>query len=452
MILLLSLNLPSAQLSSVANALIEGLITDLHLSTLRLVAGLRDSYHLSIQAGTQLLIALSINSVAYVLFEIPCNMVMKLTRPRFWLPTLTFTWGVICVLTGITQNFPGFLAARFFIGVADSGFIPGCLFYMSMWYRRDELIYRNSLLISSATLSGAFGGIFVSGCLLPLTVGVTLYPGLRHCQNERCRWFGWMEMDLYHRKVCNPAMETTINFFPFQEGLLTVVVSIVLYFFICDYPETAKFLTPEEKERVLARLKEDGDALRDEKFTWDGMAQAFKDPKVWLYCICLHTITLPSYTLGTFLPLIITELGYTAAQAQLLSTLPALAAFVLTMTTAVFAERTGLRAPFIIACSTLATAGYIILILGTRPEVSFGGAIMAFSGALAAGTTNLGWTTSNISGQTKRATASAMQLSVAYIGSIIGVQLYRLEWAPKFLVSKYLVRLFSYNSFTQTAR
>ena len=90
---------------------------------------------------------------------------LRLTTPRFWLPTLTFIWGVVCILTGVAQNFPGFLAVRFFIGVIDSGFIPGCIFYMSMWYRRNEQIYRIALLLSTATLAGGFGGIFVSGCL-----------------------------------------------------------------------------------------------------------------------------------------------------------------------------------------------------------------------------------------------------------------------------------------------
>ena len=121
-------------------------------------------YHLT-KAGSQILTAITINFISYVLFEVPCNIILKLTNPRFWLPTLTFIWGVVCVLTGVTQNFPGFLAARFIIGAVDSGFIPGCIFYMSMWYKRNEQIYRIALLLSTAVLAGGFGGIFVSGRL-----------------------------------------------------------------------------------------------------------------------------------------------------------------------------------------------------------------------------------------------------------------------------------------------
>lgn len=224
-----------------------------------------------------------------------------------------------------------------------------------------------------------------------------------------------------------------------KEGLLTVVVSIAAHFFIYGYPATAKFLTPRERERVITRLKGDSDAARDEKFTWDGVFQAFKDPKIWLYGFCFHTINLPISTLGIFLPTIISELGYTAAQAQLLSVPPFVAAFIFTMTAAVYAERTKLRAPFIIASSTFAIIGYVVLIVSNRPEVSYGGAAMAVSGAFTAAAIIASWPANNVSGQTKRATANAMQLSIGNIGPILGTQLYRPKWAPKYYVANWVV-------------
>jgi MFS family permease len=81
------------------------------------------------------------------------------------LPTLALIWGIITTLTGVTQNFAGFATSRFFLGLVESGFIPGCIFYLSMWYKRNEQNYRTALLLSTATLAGAFGGIFVSNGL-----------------------------------------------------------------------------------------------------------------------------------------------------------------------------------------------------------------------------------------------------------------------------------------------
>lgn len=100
--------------------------------------------------------------VGYVLFEVPLNIILKLTTPRFWLPTLTLVWGIMTTLSGVTQNFAGFFAVRFFLGIVESGFTPGAVFYLSMWYKRHERIYRIALLLSASTLAGAFGGIFVS--------------------------------------------------------------------------------------------------------------------------------------------------------------------------------------------------------------------------------------------------------------------------------------------------
>ena len=143
-----------------ANARIEGLAADLHIT------------------GNQYLTSLTLYFVGYVLFEvsrgrtvcnvrltdihgqIPCNIILKRTTPRFWLPTLTLIWGVVATLTGVTQGLSGFFAARFFLGVTESGLFPGVVFYLSMWYKRHERQYRVALFFSAASLAGAFGGIF----------------------------------------------------------------------------------------------------------------------------------------------------------------------------------------------------------------------------------------------------------------------------------------------------
>lgn len=101
--------------SNVANARIEGLATDLRMS------------------GDQYLTGLTLYFIGYVLFEIPCNIVLKKTSPKAWLPTLTLVWGVVATLTGVTQNLGGFYAARFFLGAAESGLFPGIVFFLSMW-------------------------------------------------------------------------------------------------------------------------------------------------------------------------------------------------------------------------------------------------------------------------------------------------------------------------------
>lgn len=86
-----------------------------------------------------------------------------------------------------------------------------------------------------------------------------------------------------------------------QEGLLTVVVSALAYLWVYNYPATAEFLSDEEREFIQFRLRNDNDSTREEKFSWSAVLDAFKDPKVWLYGLGFHTMSLPLYTLSLFL-------------------------------------------------------------------------------------------------------------------------------------------------------
>ena len=223
---------------------------------------------------------------------------------------------------------------------------------------------------------------------------------------------------------------------------MTVVISILAYFFIYNYPATAGFLTPKERQYVAERLEHDSDAAQNEEFTWTGVLQALKDPKVYLYGLCYHTMNLPVTTLNIFLPTIIKNLGYTASQAQLLSTPPYVFSFIVTMSTVVLVERTKRRALFGIASSALAIVGYILLITNHRPGPSYAGTILATGGIHSSIAIALSWPASNVSGQTKRATASAMQISIGNLGAIMGTQLYRTEWSPRFFVGHGVVRPF----------
>ena len=218
------------------------------------------------------------------------------------------------------------------------------------------------------------------------------------------------------------------------EGLLTILVSIAAYFFIFNYPATASFLTESERKRIYVRLKASNDATTDEAFSWKNVRQALGDPKVWLYCLGFHTMSLPLYTLSLFLPTIIKALGYTSAQAQLLTVPPYSVATVLTLIVAVASEKTRIRAPFIMGTSSLATIGYIVLLTNTKPGVAYFGTILAAAGIYPSVAIVLSWPANNVSGQTKRATANAMQISIGNLGAVLGTQLYRSTDGPRFFV------------------
>lgn len=123
---------------------------------------------LTITAGDQYLTGLTLYFIGYVLFEIPCNIVLKKTTPRIWLPTLTLVWGIVATLLGVVENYAGYLTSRTALGIAESGLFPGVVFYLSMWYKRNEQHYRVALFFSAASLAGAFGGILAWVRLSPV--------------------------------------------------------------------------------------------------------------------------------------------------------------------------------------------------------------------------------------------------------------------------------------------
>ncbi|RBA15779.1 hypothetical protein FPRO05_12386 [Fusarium proliferatum] len=341
--------------SNVGNARIEGMIDDLHMS------------------GNEYLTGLTLYFIGYVLFEIPCNIILKRTTPRLWLPTLTVAWGIVATLLGIVQNKTGFFIARFFLGVTESGLFPGVVYYFSMWYKRRERQYRISLFFSAASLAGAFGGILAYG--IGKMAGVVWDNGWR-----------WIFI---------------------LEGIATVVVAVAAYWFIENYPDTSKFLTKSERSFIHERLHADSDAIREEKFSWAA-------------------------------PTIIKDLGYKAAVAQLLTIPPYAVAFITTLAVAIASEKLAKRAVFIAGSAGVAAIGYIILLANTnptaRPGVSYVGTFFAAAGIYPATALVLSWPAINVSGQTKRAIANAMQISIGNLGAVMGTQLYRSGDGPRFVV------------------
>ncbi|KAM5349621.1 hypothetical protein ACJ41O_006126 [Fusarium nematophilum] len=345
--------------SNVGNARIEGMVDDLHM--------------IFSTAGNQYLTGLTLYFVGYVIFEIPCNIILKRTTPRLWLPTLAIAWGIVATLLGIVQDLAGFFVARFFLGVTESGLFPGVVFYFSMWYKRRERQYRISLFFSAASLAGAFGGILAYG--IGKMAGVVWENGWR-----------WIFI---------------------LEGIATVLVAVAAYWFIENYPDTSKFLTKSERAFIHERLAADSDASHKEKFSWAA-------------------------------PTIIKDLGYTAAVAQLLTIPPYALAFITTLSVAVASEKLGKRAVFIAGSSAVAAIGYIILLANTnptaRPGVSYLGTFFAAAGIFPATALVLSWPAINVSGQTKRAIANAMQISIGNLGAVMGTQLYRANDGPRFIV------------------
>lgn len=208
-------------------------------------------------------------------------------------------------------------------------------------------------------------------------------------------------------------------------------MALVSYFLIYDYPDTAGFLSAEEKELWLARLKASGDATDVEPFTWQNVVNALSDISVWLYAVQFIGMSLPLYTLSLFLPTIIKNLGYSNAAAQLLTVPPYALGFLTTITIAHLSFLFNLRSPFIIWSCIFAAIGYIVLLSDLGSAAQYAGVMIATAGIYPATAIVLSWPANNASGQTKRAVACALQISVGILGgAVVGSQMYRPSQSP----------------------
>ena len=99
----------------------------------------------------------------YIASELPSNLVIKKISPKIWLPFLTTVWGIVGMCLGFVQNYAGFLVVRAFLGAAEGGLLPGMVLYLSSMYTREELALRIGLFYTTASLSGAFGGLLARG-------------------------------------------------------------------------------------------------------------------------------------------------------------------------------------------------------------------------------------------------------------------------------------------------
>jgi MFS family permease len=240
---------------------------------------------------------------------------------------------------------------------------PGVAYYITMWYCRHEAQLRQALFFSAASIAGAFSGLLAFGISKMNGVG-----GL-----EGWRWIFILE------------------------GILTVLVAILAYFTLHNFPETATFLTEEERAFVVYRLKYQGQeknsvrVAQDDTFQWKYVKAAFLDWQIWVNIWVYWGIVAPLYGISLFLPTIIRSLGYTSSTAQLLTVPIYITASILAVAVAYWSDRVGKRYPFILGCLGLMAVGYIMCIATTTPGVVYAGVFIVACALYPAFPGNITW-------------------------------------------------------------
>ncbi|TIA70300.1 hypothetical protein E3P92_03241 [Wallemia ichthyophaga] len=268
---------------------------------------------------------------AYIVFEIPSNLLLKRFGPSKHISRIVIGWGIVTVCSAAVQTYEGMIVNRIALAVAESGFFPGILYYFTFWYNDDERASRFAFFVASSSLSGAFSGLLATGC--------SYLNGLGHPALSGWRWLNIIE------------------------GVPTVIVGILIYFLLPDYPETAKFLTEEERQIAVQRLGESATKKDEGKINMSSIVGVLKQWDFWFFALMWLLLANGTAAFSFFAPSIINDLDpdFQGVKAQLISIPPSVLAFVLTITCGYLSDRTRNRPGFIILGVVLVSCGYLIL-------------------------------------------------------------------------------------------
>ncbi|KAI0919969.1 hypothetical protein AcV5_001901 [Taiwanofungus camphoratus] len=344
--------------------------------------------------------ALSIFFIGYVIFETPSNIILKRFSPRWYIPCLTVLWGLICALISLVHNVAGLLAGRFFLGFVEAGFLPGIVYWMSCWYPRPMQGRRFAVLYSSVSLTGAFGGLLATAI---------------HALNGTHGIAGWRWIFIV-------------------EGCITAGFGLLSFIFMTAYPSTARFLAPVEKRIIeLSNAVDRAQTSREsEAFRGAQIRAAFKDWRVYLWGLVYIATYIPVYSVILSLPSVVTGLGYEGTRATLMACPPYGLGFVVVLIAGWTADRYKKLFWHYVFGISVSMIALIVLMAAKNLVVRY---VMFFLMMFMFVPISICWTwlSSNLAGASKRAAGTGIVFSLGNIGGAISGQIYRAQWAPRYV-------------------
>lgn len=277
--------------------------------------------------------------IGYSLLEVPSNLILARIGARRWIARIMITWGVIASCMMFTRGPLSFYALRFLLGVAEAGFFPGIIFYLSKWFPSDARARAVARFMTAIPISGVIGGP-ISGALLGLSGSLGLT--------------GWQWLFLL-------------------EGLPAVVLGFAVLRYLPDGPENAAWLMPDQRRWLLERLAiERQHCVDHHRFS---VARALSSSVVWqMGLLVFLSISFGQYALALWLPQIVRGFsGLSDLQIGFVSAIPNLVAAIAMVIVAGHSDRTGERCLHIAAASGVAAAGFLgcALVQSPVPAVIF---------------------------------------------------------------------------------
>ena len=209
--------------------------------------------------------------IAYFFLEIPSNLMLHRVGARLWIARIMITWGIISAGMAFVTTPMSFYVMRCLLGIAEAGFYPGVILYLSYWFPTNRRGRMYALFATAVPLSGVFGAP-LSGWIMGAFNGLHGFAGWQ-----------WMFI---------------------LEGIPSVLIGILVIFKLTDRISHAKWLTDEEKKILQANIDSD-----TQHHVHSSLKEIFLQPRVWLLTLIYFCLIAGFYTIGFWLPTLIKDSG-----------------------------------------------------------------------------------------------------------------------------------------------
>ncbi|WQF82548.1 Putative major facilitator superfamily, MFS transporter superfamily [Colletotrichum destructivum] len=351
--------------------------------------------------GVEYNTAISILFVGYLLMQVPSNMFLTRTRPSIYMSACMIGWAAISAATAGVTNYSGLVACRFFLGFVEAPFYPGALYLLSIFYTRKELATRISLLYTGQVVSTGCSGLIAAATFSTLDQ----VKGIA----------GWQWLFII-------------------EGSVTALVAIFGFFLLPDDPSVTRWLTEDERKLAVDRIRRDTVGQQERGSTLDGLKQACKDPKTWLFCL-MQNLHISACSFNNFFPTIVRTMGFRSTTALLLTAPPYFVSGFLGIPFAWSSGKLNERTWHITAGLSLAIVGFAMTCGSTNNAVRYAATFLYATGAYSVGSVILGWVSNTLS-QTpeKKAVAYSLVNVTANLAYIYCAYLWPSTDGPKYMM------------------
>ncbi|GAA5992284.1 hypothetical protein JCM10908_000406 [Rhodotorula pacifica] len=350
------------------------------------IAGMEKDLHLK---GLDYNILLTSFYVAYVVAELPCQMLTKWIGPGKTIPIFAVLFGLFTLAMAFVHTFAAGIVVRFLLGVAEGAVFPGIGFLLSRYYTKNELAFRLACYIVCAPGAGAVGGLLASGIL-------------------KIHHIGWLR---------------TWRMIFLIEGIISMVIGMVSWFLISDRPSACKWLSPEERELAEFRLiaehvgqhevvdKMHSKAVRSGIFNTTTLVVSF--------IFLLDNIVVQG--VGFFLPTIIKNIypKETVIQQQLRTVPTYVVGMASVLASGYFAWKTKRYALYMLISAPFMTIGYVLYLISLNAHIRYAAAFMVAIGCFNFGALCTGWAAANVASDTARSSALGMVVFCGNVGGLI---------------------------------